>query len=194
VRVLLGVPVALIAGQQLRVVYTLIVTFSPSAATPIVADIPGWPVAPATDTNATFGLEYLNIQEITTTGTPGSIAGVGCEPGQFESCYLTPYAGAIAAVPIHTINNAEDANEAKVSAAYAAYVQRSFECFTNCVFTPAIGNRTDLRSIFIGYRVGGFGANPDPSHMRVRFDQAQTKDSLHKLTVRFRWVASRTLS
>lgn len=194
VRVLLGVPVALIAGQQLRVVYTLIVTFSPSAATPIVADIPGWPVAPATDTNATLGIEYLNIQEVTTTGSPSGLSVTGCEPGQFESCYLTPYAGAVAAVPIHVPNNAEDVNEAKVGPAYAAYVSQSFECFTNCVFTPAIGNRTDHRSIFIGYRVGGFGANPDPSHLRIRFDQAQTKDSLHKLTVRWRWVASRTLS
>lgn len=193
VRVVLAVPVALLAGQQLRVVYTLIVTFSPSAATPIVADIPGWPVAPATDTNATLGIEYLLIRTITTSGlNDGGI--VGFEPGQVESVYLTPYAGAIQPVNQTGIPNAEDVNEAKVSPSYEAYVTNSFQCFTGSVFTPAIGNLTTIRSIFMGYRVGGGGANPDPSHARVLFDQAQTKDSLHKLTVRFRWLISRTLS
>lgn len=81
-RILLDTPVSLLAGQILRVTYELHVTLTPTTPQSLTANIAGWPVLPAVDTNGVQQWQYVGMSSVGSGGTttPYDIAGYCMEP------------------------------------------------------------------------------------------------------------------
>lgn len=194
-RILLSSPVSLIATQQLRVLYQLTITWGPSGTSAKTADIPGWPVAPASTTDGDEAWESLGMSNaVATSGATGSADG-----GGLSICdYLDPSI----VVSLHSDSPAFPGSPRGTafvmnsgilaehgSMLWESYVANSFTGVKYYVLTTTQGNFNTIRGIC-------FGRTVVTSHyvcFRFLFDEAQTKDNLHKLTVRLRYTWTRVL-
>lgn len=211
-RIKLASGVALTAGQALRIIYELSVTITPATTvTGATFSISGWPVAPATDTNGSYQVVHPGIAGVTTaggtTGIPQNWAGSSLatgiqslEPttnGFNKQIWISPSLTAISAFTSTAAVTNRSTNATNKNSSLTTYTALDF--FRDATVTFAVGeaNRTDFRSMGVGasYSGGGVvGSDANGSAFVCLFDQAQTKDSLHTLTLNFRISVGRTLA
>jgi hypothetical protein len=196
-----GGSLTILTGQQLRVVHELTLALSPVvAAHSFTADIAGWPVAPSTSLAAVSRIQRATISGINTSGgndhAVTGTQGYGLEPSQAGATGITVGLSTTAdppAVPFNTITR----TGVGVYAVARNYVVNSFERLYDAVFPGNTGNSTAYRSITFGS--GGSGT-PSPTFSLsttsfvVVFEENQTKDNLHMLSVTFRNSWGRDLS
>lgn len=206
-RILLPDPIPVLSGQQLRVVYELRVTVTPTTPQPKNAIINGWPISPSTDTQGDectqlYGMAGistsggLNAQDTATwCGEPSFLADGINFSGASLAIFLTTSATAITGAG--TSPDRTGTGPAIKSATKAAYVTNSFYVDKSCTFLVGEGNRSDWRSMGYGLSQGNISANPYQANRTafvLVFDQPQTKPNTHTLTLTFRTTWSRTLS
>jgi hypothetical protein len=190
-RIKLPSGVALTAGQQLRLKYSLQIGISPtSPLTYGTSPIVGWPTATGT-------LQCLEIP-ISYVGTNGySSAGYNAIDGKYYEQYGAP--SVVGGYPAVWISTDSAAHSSYGAAAYAAgttsalafslstYTNGTYTRDKSCTFAVGQANRTDWRSFFLGQTNGNTLA------YRFLFDSAQTKLSTYTLTLGFRLTWNRVL-
>ncbi len=180
-RILLGSGVSLIATQQLRVVYSVLVTYTPNTATSVdTTVITGWGT-----TTADAQIQQVLIQIVSSTGATannvispafeGSIAGT-----------TTLWTGNTAHNTFNTSGPARTtiADQANV---HASYVALSFRRDKTATFAVGTANVSTIRTIGLCDGSGSQG-------LVLILDSAQTKDNLHTLAITWRITWSRTLA
>lgn len=188
-RILLPSAVFVDVGQQLRVVYELRVSLNPGSPISRSAAISGW--------TGTSGVEQIQAAYLVNLTTGGLSTGFSsCEPSNFGGSgwgiFLSPSSAAPAAFG-SAVSRTSNAGYCD-SYSRAAYTTNSFLIDATGTFNVGTANRSDFRSM-------GFGAhNPNlwfsagnTAYVFV-FDNPQTKDNSHTLTLTFRASWSRDLA
>lgn len=199
-RILLAAPVALVAGQQLRVVYQLNLTITPN--TPVSKNLPvsGWPVAPSTVTTGQECVQNILLSTVASNGTTSGYVGTGIyalEPSATQgtttnaSFALSTNATALAAFG-SAANRATTQYLSGNIATHSVYASLNFYVDRNMLFGVAEAVSTSLRSLVIGH--GSSAASATYQAFTFLFDQVQAKSNTQTLsfTVRFSW--GRTLA
>jgi hypothetical protein len=180
IRIKLASPISLVAGNQLRVKYTQIMTFAPSTPQTVgTSPISGWATA--------TGAQQWEFDGLRTIATNGNIAGRHiCEPSSgIDSLFICTNATAL-----QTFNNGYIRNNPAEFVVGNLNSYAAFDWFRTKTGTFATGaaNGTNWNSY------GICESSIDVSGFTYLFDTPQTKDSLHTLTLAFRLDWSRVLS
>lgn len=178
-----GGTVSVLIGQQLRVIYDLSVTVSPSVSTPGVWNITGWPVSPATVLDGDYILAnpaggIFGMPDLSTTGVPTG----GAWPYQ-RSGTLQHQLGTGSTMPSFGSSYSEGTSATANTNSFLTYTDGNFYLDAQSVFNLNTGNGTTWRSLFTSTGSG----------LIFIFDEAQTKANTHTLTVRSRMSVGRTL-
>lgn len=218
-RILLASPVSLLAGQILRVTYELHLTLSPSTQQSLTANIAGWPVLPAVDTNGVQQWQYIGMSSVTSGGTTAQydIAGYCMEPafGSGTSFTVPNGSATVPTTQTYTVAGAYIflSNNSSAPAAFGTAVNRSTTralgassvlAYTNGNFyrdksyTYGLGeaNRVDWRSMGIGPTDITNTTNNDATQYSgfvFVFDDFQTKLSTYTLQLIWRFTWNRDL-
>lgn len=201
-----GGAVTVLEDQQLRLVYELTITCSPAtAAEPLTADITGWPVAPASTTDGDQRWQLLGLSRVVSSGASSDFftGGDGMEPSELGGTTTDRRAGGITDISTapaafgSSVNRGTSDPNVAVGCTSEAYATGSFERVTLFTIPANIGNATTYRAVCIGN-------SPTSSNRLIAafqntnfvfvFDEAQTKDDEHLLTIRFRLSWGRDLS
>ena len=199
--------VAITTSQQLRVVYTFIITISPTTATAKTTTISGWPVSPALTQDGDEQWQVPLLSAVSSlsgaTSSTGS-AGLGgasdstpggraMEPSTVGSD--TDGVG-IFISPSGTAHNSFAAdgpdrgtNATAKAATVASYTPGNFYIDKSVEFAVGEANRADFRSIGIGRYRSASSDEPfdaDCQGLVMIYDEAQTKADTHTLSVNFR--------
>jgi len=200
-RIVLASPPALIAGQQLRVVYDLNLYISPAIPNAVSSNVSGWPVAPAVNQNGTQQFQRIGLSGVTAlNGVTGDfdIARQVSEPSNShttsERFWISTSSAAVTAIGIAPVDrNLASAGLQTNAAAPDTYVSLNFYRDKFGIFTVGQANSTQIRSIGVGSNSNGaFSEYQNYGYVFV-WDSAQTKDSEHTLTFRLRQTWSRNL-
>lgn len=200
-RILLAAPVAVTAGQQLRVTYELDLTLLPAAST-VRAAIPiaGWPVSPAPNTNGTEAIQLIGLQAVSSadgTSVDFDIGAAVNEPSTTGALFLSTVSTAPQTMAaIHAAGfpvTRAGTSPAGVGVTRAAYIPNSFYADKTGTFAVGVANRSDWRSMGLGSTAGGTFAYDRYTILFV-FDSSQTKLNTHTLTLTWRFSWSRVLS
>lgn len=196
-RILLSSGVALVSSQQLRVVYTLTVAFSPFSSTAIGASpITGWAGA-----TGNAQVQYPNMAYIdTSTGATEKVSGFVHAAKAFEPSQVGSGVTAWLCTDTTAFNsfgsNGPDRSSGALqsgSSTNGSYTSLSFTRTKSCVFTTSDGNGTTWRTIIFG----GIPSNPN-SFARQGYvyimGSNQTKDNVHTLTLNLVLTWGRTLA
>jgi hypothetical protein len=198
-----GGAVTVLADQQLRLVYELTVTLTPSTPASFTADITGWPIAPSSSLGAVQQVQRFGLSNVSTTGST-QISDGGLDPGGYftgslgvRGVGLSPSSTAPAAFgsAVSRVTNAIG-----VASTLDTYTAGSFFRDILATFSAANGDRTDFRSLGFGNGTGqgssaiNHALSGSTNGFIVVFDESQTKDDEHSLTVRFRLSWGRDLS
>lgn len=203
-RAIIGGGVLVTTLQQLRVVYTFIVSLSPTTPSAKTASITGWPVAPSTVTDGDEQWQCMLLSAVNTIGSSTSTGAVGfagstgsnavamepSEPGNSTTgcyCFLSPSATAHNA--FNSNGPARDTNATEKLVTQASYVPGDFYVDRSATFLVGDANRTDFRSMGIGYHSSGGSDeayNNDNQGLVFVFDEVQAKASSHTLTLTWR--------
>jgi hypothetical protein len=185
-RIVLGSPVSLLAGQTLRIIYTLNVTVGPITPNFKAASVIGWPVLPATDTNGQEQIQYYGLSAVDTTGLT-----IAYDAGNFVN---EPSATAGVQIFLSTVGTAPATvgsaiNRTGVSPAdknvtLTTYVANSGTLDKYCVFLTTEANATTWLTIGLGRSDMSFLPYVNSTFVFV-FGSAQTKDNLHTLEIHF---------
>lgn len=194
-RVVLLTPVAVATGEQLRVKYSVTVTFSPTTSTAFSA-ITGWGVG----SNGVMAIQKAALQLILTTGVASDFyipAGSPLEPSHFSTFFVSDSSVPLAVFPADPSNRSSSVQTNVVMTKSAA---PSFSDEANypqpntlfhdkiATFSAAVANQT-IRSMHIATNLAG--ANVVFSAI---MDSNQTKDSLHSLVFSVRYTYTRIIS
>lgn len=177
-----GGTVSVLIGQQLRVVYTVNVTVTPAVSTPGNTAITGWPVAPA----ATQDGDYIVANPSTNIGPNITTNGITSATGDFPMTRATaPGHNLCTGSTLPAFGNSYSAGTIATSGtnAYASYTAGSFFLDISGTFSLTTGNATNWRGVNVSQASG---------YVFV-WDEAQTKDSSHTLTITSRMSVGRTL-
>lgn len=210
-RVLLSVGVALTSGQQLRVIYELDVTVSPTTPTANTPSASGWPVAPASTVDGDEQWQCLQLSAVSdstgaTTTAGAELSGAGgigaaMEPFTTTSgstgsyCFISPSATAHNTFPGNGPARGTNASIKQLN--HDSYSAGSFSRTKSATFAVGEANRTDFRSVGVGRYNSGSGDDPfdaDNQGLVFIFSEAQTKENTHTLTLVFTWTWSQTLT
>lgn len=219
-RILLSSGVNLVAGQSLRVIYDLDVSVGPTTSVPTTFAITGWPVSPSTSLDGDYqvtrpGINGIGVNgatassgflgwdfENTTGGAQQTDGGLSLEPSAISSATAARFWISPSSTAIQSFNGVGGQTNRNTNAFESDWSLNSYTAFdfsrTRTVSIPVgSANRTDWRSM-------GFGADKgtatqvDPAingqSFVCLFDEAQTKDSLHTLTLNFRITVGRVLA
>lgn len=199
-RILLGSPIAIDSGYNLRLVYDLVGTFTPTASIYTTASIGGWPVSPATNTIGSESLQNFLTTTVGTSGTTDASTGV-LDPawlsgGSFIlSVFVSPSSSSLAAFATGS-DRSTNSGYTTSAMSKASYVASSYYSDKTGVLPVGTGNRTDLRSLGLGRY---FSAANNPSNTTNHacvflFNQTQSKNSSQTLSITYRSSWSRTLA
>lgn len=188
-RILLAVPLSLLAGQQLRLQYELGISYTPATPQARTAPITNWPVAPIANQDGFEGIETTGVfYFINTTGSfdAGGVGGVG-EPALTQYLVLYNVDYALQPVPAtgYVLNTSTGILYGYSNGVMTLdpYVPDSFTVTKFHAIPASLAVSTAIKSI------GLMGYNGNRCcGIRFRFTLDQTKDSLHKLTIRYRWT------
>lgn len=201
-RVLLPVPVPALVDQRLRLIYGLLVTFSPTASVYTAnAPIVGWPVAPATNTNISQSIQLFQ------GGNPGCLSYVDSGGGaQAPYISLEPPGGGYifgssnsqSLTPMGSTPRDRNQNVAYHGASTLPYVQGTYEMYRYTTFTLNELNTSSIASFGFGNQYISFGIDYHPWYANCAFamvfDQNQTKYNTQTLTMYFKWNWDRVLA
>lgn len=176
-----GGTVSVLIGQQLRVIYTLIVTVTPNASTPGTYSITGWPVAPAVTTDGDYIVATMAMPTINTSGVAGGSVSFPFDRSGSAAIFRLCTGSVLPSFgTAYTTGTTANSN----TNAWQSYVDGNFYIDTQGIFNLTTGNATNWR-----------GINPVAAENFVFvFDEAQTKESTHTLTIRARMTVGRTLT
>jgi hypothetical protein len=181
-----GGTVTVLAGQALRVRYELSVTVGPTTPQPGAPAITGWPIAPATtldgDGQATRFAAAVNIiSEVNTSGATGGAK--AWDPASAKGLSISTTSSLPAFGTSFSMGTS-----AMAAATAASYVSGSFQRKWSGTIAVAAGVGTAWRAAV--FHIGG-----DAGFNTYAFlwDEAQTKDNLHTLTLEFEMVLTRPL-
>lgn len=170
-----GGSVSVLIGQQLRMVYDLVVTSGPAVSTAGFFSITGWPIAPATTVAGNYITNRHISGSVSTSGlslsglvNPNNPAAVEIGTGSV----LPPFGSSY--VPGTSVNASTNTVIAYTLGSFTRQWQSGFDLTT--------ANATNWRAISLA---GAFV---------FIFNEAQTKASTHTLTVRFSISMSRPLT
>lgn len=190
-RVLLSSTVTVQIGQQLRVVYSLAVTISPTTTQSGTATVTGWPVAPSTLMTGQYAIQFAGISSVDTSGNSTSWGGSGAgaagsvnEPASSGTLFLSTDTAAPGAFENNTTRQTNGVTKAF---SLLAYVSGNYYRDRSAVFAVGEANRNDWTSMGIGN--GGGGA----VGFVFVFTEPQTKANTNTLTLTFRSSWGRTL-
>lgn len=183
-----GGAVTVLTGQQLRIVYELEVTLSPSiTAVSRTAAITGWAASDGTELIQSLSLSYMD-----TLGVTQTFGGAALEPSQQTFAFLSTVSTALAA-PGSSVSRATTSfnNKTLVPSSYAA---GSFTLDKSATFAVGEANRNDWRSMGIGPNDGGAGTSAATNNALVLlFSGPNEKLNTHTLAVTWRFTWGRTL-
>jgi hypothetical protein len=186
-RILLSAPVALVAGDQLRVVYDLSIQLSYFAPRAITPTITGWTGVSGDEMIEAFELDYVRADPGDTLSQPGNEVFITTQRIAISNS-TTALQAAPSAVQLNNRTGTERFSKAITS---PTYVANSFTRSKSVTILPAEGNITGIRSIFIGrfssvtvfYSAAAF-----------LMDNPQDKVNTHNLTVSWTYSWSRVLA
>ena len=188
-----GGSVTVLTTQQLRLSYQLRLTVGPITPVSKTASITGWPISPATTTDGTEQMAFIGLSKVNTAGTSGSWDGFNninrtSEPSVTGQIFLSTNASAHLTYP-----DGPDRLSAatKVNTTLASYTAGSFLIDKSGVYAPSEAVGTSWRSMGL---IGSSGASQQDLTFAFLFDQAQSKDNTHTLTLTFRFNWARDLS
>jgi hypothetical protein len=196
-RILFDAPVPVLATQQLRVIYVLSVTLSPTTPTAKTAAVSGWPVSPSTNTDGFECWQGLGMASVATTGASTSTAAAGgtCNDpstsGSSAAIFISPDAQALATFNTTPVNRTTNSTLAVSS--LASYTAFDYHRDKTGVFDVGSANRTDFRTMGIGLSNGGLSNPASATGFCFLFSQVQAKNNTQTLTLTFRYSWSRTL-
>lgn len=173
-----GGSVTVLIGQQLRMVYNLVITSGPAVSTAGTWAITGWPVAPATTVNGNY-IVTSNIPGIIDTN--GTVTSSGLDPSASSENALSLGTGSV--LPPFGTGYSSGTVAAASTSSVLAYTPGSFSRTCQSVFNLSTGNATNWRGIFRS--LGRF---------TFVFNEAQTKVNTHTLIVRYSISMSRPLT
>lgn len=201
-RVLLPVPVTALQDQRLRLIYGLLINFSPTGSTYMFnAPISGWPVAPATNTNLTQSIQIFQSPALSTVASSG---GTNTNHGSLEpavaggNCYIWGSTDSRSLSPFGQYPPVDrGAGVAYRSSTLSTYVTGSNEIFKYTTFSLNELNTSSLASFGFGSQTITFGHDWNPWYeycsFAMVFEQKQTKLNTQTLTMFFRWAWDRVL-
>lgn len=197
-RIKLASSIPVLETQALRVVYVLNITITPTTSQSVTFNITNWPVAPATDTNGVESVIQPGLSGINTTGVTnpngynGTVAGGNSlEPSVSSSIRIWLSTSSAALTTFAGSNANRSAGYTAQAVTLNSYTALDFFRDKSTTFATGSANSTLWRSM--GLANNNFSNYADDSTEAV-FDQAQTKDSLHTLTLTWRIRAGRTLA
>jgi hypothetical protein len=206
-RVYLLTPIAMLSGQQLRIIYEIFVTYTPAAPRSKTASITNWPVAPSVNTDGAEAIETFFVGAVASNGQTTAVNsistnGLGSPSYDLELAAAsrivlstTSLALSAAPVPNALVELQTGATCAVVGTAAVAssYVANSFTRKKTWTFATTEANRIDWRCVAIG---NSFFSTFTHfwSVFRFLFAQVQAKDNLHQLKFEFTWTWSRVLA
>lgn len=172
------VVISINTSQQLRVIYQLTVSLSPTAEVQSSPAINGWPIAPATNVQGSGKLQSLPISVLRNVNTAGVTESSGgeLEPGSSSiPVFISNSSSALAALGTSADRAAGFSSTNKIASA-VTYTGSSFKEFKMSLSTTE-GNHA-IRSL-------GIGSATTHSYAFL-FDQNQTKSDLYTLDLFFR--------
>ena len=140
---------------------------------------------------ATMGFEYLRASGVSTTGATSPTSYI-IDPGGVGTVKLYSVAYLPPATPVQTYTSRQTNMIDSVVPTLSTYVANSFTRTLTATFSPSGGNSTSILTVIVGYTDAGTG-NYRALWMAA-FDQAQTKDSLHRLVLNFTYTCGRVLA
>lgn len=193
-RILLGVPVAVSGGQQLRVTYELQLSLVPGAPIAKTANIGGWPVAPSLTTDGTEAIQLIGLSSVAASGATS----------QYDTAYSAgePSATANLGVFLSTDGTPPSVFGSAVSRTAGEYATPTPETYVvgtyyldkTAIFSVGIGNGTTWLSMGYGYNQPNLWFCWNQTTMVFVFNETQTKLNTHTLTLTWRFSWSRVLS
>lgn len=163
-----GGTVSLVAGQSLRVIYDLAVTLTPTGIISGSVSLSGWPVSPATNTNATWAIGGYPIGTVDTSGL-GSQTQFDPSYGSVQ-CYCRT--GVITLNPFGT-------NASGGSTITNSLVSGSWDTYTPGSFSRTVSFPYLSASSFASTAISSFFYGND--QFCIKWDQNQTKANTHRL-------------
>lgn len=199
-RILLGSPITVDIGFNLRVVYDLVGIFTPTASVFSTASIGGWPVAPAVNTIGSESLQNFLTSTVNTSGTTTDTSAI------LDPAFLTTtgpvYVSLFVSPSSSSLSNFATGSDRSTNAGWttsvmskASYVASSYYVDKTGVLPIGTGNRTDLRSVGIGRLAGVQTPAQAVNNACVfLFNQTQSKNSSQTLSITYRSSWTRTLA
>jgi len=187
-RIKLASAIALIAGQQLRVKYTAVLTMSPIVATQVlVSPIAGW----ATATGYYQHLQWRG-SGVNTSGAAANYGAYGNyegEPNGASNMIVCAWTISLPFTFGSAISPALTTMIYNAAAVADTYATKRFYRDMTYVVPASSGNSTAINALVLGYdtTLGGF-------RWVYKIDSNQTKDNTHTLTVVVRTSATRVLA
>lgn len=178
-----GGTVSVLIGQQLRVVYTIVVTVTPNSTTPGTYAITGWPIAPSVGQDG----DYIICTPSSSISPTINTSGVATGDGLFPLCRKSTASHTLGTgSTLPTFGNSYSAGTTANSNTdtYTSYTDNTFFVDLQGVFNLGTGNRTDWRGVYTG---------PTSGYVFV-WDENQTKASTFTLTIRTRMTIGRPLT
>ena len=197
-RILLPSAVPVGVGQQLRFVYELQITVGPITPVSFSAAVSGWPVLPATNTDAQQQLVYHGLGIVAASGSGmaeygGSKTNEPSTSGLNCAFWISPYSGPLTAFGTSAIRTAVTGYDF-ASSSLLPYTPLSFIRDKTATFTVAQVNRIDLRMLGTGYQNPSSFFAGNYAGIIVLFSLEHTKKNTQTLTFTFRYTWSRVLS
>lgn len=197
-RVLLLSPVPVGSGQQLRLVYELILTLSPTSPNDVNTNlITNWPWGAVPNSYYNEQLQYIGMSSVSSTTGASTYADAGQytnEPS--ASSYNTFMSSTATALSTFAATPVDRRPGAIVKKAYslAAYTSFNFYRDRYVQFNAGEGNSASIRCIGHGSEAGGFNATYTDYGYLMLFDNNQEKPSTHTLSLTWRYRWSRVLA
>lgn len=190
-RILLAVGVSLVAGQALRVVYTLTVVWTPNTSLTVsVSPITGWAGA-----TGVCQIERCNTLQINTNGAgvnQNTFGVSSAEPSVAAS--LMFYSTSQAFNTFNTSAPSRTALNGTASFAFSLVTYTALNFYRDKTVTVPVGslNVSTIRTMTMVDLANAI--DPDYQTFTFIMDSDQTKDNLHTLTIVIRTTWSRTLA
>lgn len=202
-RVFLSSPVALLAGQALRLVFDLDITCTPAAADPITAAISGWPVAPATTTDGDQLWTGVCLSGPINSGASNDAAanaGINGDGQSMEPSVISNTAIALntSSAALGTFNGTTSSLSGTrvLNKLVSGNTYNSLDFFREKSIICAVGeaNSTQIRKMILGGYFAVAADAADAQGLILLFDEDQTKANTHTLELIFRITMGRTLT
>lgn len=198
-RIVIPGGLTLVVTQQLRLTYQLEVTLTPTVEANGSVPIVGWPLSPAATTNGTWGIQYIGLGAVLTSGGHAfnatvDVGGNGNEPAQIfgDAFFMTSTNTALTAFgatpPTRTLVGVA-ITPTLTNQDYTGVVYTHEKTGT---WTPLQSNSGSIFGIGIGEQFTSLAPQSRPAFIVV-FDEAQTKRNTDQFSFNLGYTWSRTL-